>query len=1158
MLTSNRARTGLVFTACVLAIAAVHLALIPIPAHAQAVNGTVLGTITDSSGAVIGGATVIIRETGTGISRTTTTNSSGNYTFPDLSPGHYTVTVESSGFKKETRAADVLVDNTTRVDLPLQPGSASEVITVTDVPPLLQTDRADISTKLEAQQVADMPLSVNRNFQSLLNLVPGTSPATFQHSQFFNAQSTLQTEVNGQPRQGNSYQIEGIDDDERTGLLQILVPPAEAIQTVDVSTNDYDAELGRAIGAVTNAILKSGSNTFHGAAMEYLQNSAFNARSYFNPVLGHVAYNYFGGSFGGPIKKDKLFFYGDYFHTADHEANSNLTTIPFPQFYTPNANGFIDLSAGLKANGQGQIYDPATGNATTGAGRTPFAGNLIPLNRVNKVSLALLNLLPAPNQNLGSAGAPSNNYAAALPFQKAADTYDGKVDWQLSAKDHLSARFSDQKVNTFQAPIFGLKGGGPAQGNFEGIGKNNSFSTGLNYDRAFSSTLLMEARLGVAHYRNTANPSDFGSDDATAIGIPGVNISPFTSGQVGIAINDTFSTPLIGYSASLPWVRGEANIDFANHWTKIIGNHTFKFGVDIRRIRDDLLQDQTFSPRGVITFGANQTATPDKNCAGGTAACGTNFANDLASFLLDVPSGVGRDVNTFFPAYRQWWFFAFAGDKWQVTPKLTLDLGLRWELYPPAVPKNAGGFSNYDPTTNSLVIAGVGGNPSNLGLQTRYHYFAPRTGFAYRLTEKTVIRGGFGISYTPFEDNTYAYNFPVRANNSYTSCLACNGFTPAVLDPANPQSTATFQAGFPAPVPVPIPANGIIPANTPQLLGQTYTIIPKNYKNPYVESWNLVVQQSLPAQFTLELGYVANHGVDIGTAQNINLPPALGVGNKGEPLAVAFGRTATTNVFFLGFSSNYQSLQTKLNRRFSNGLLSTTAFTYAKGLGYQSGDDGGLTFWLDQRRNYARNDYDRTLNYEQSFTYELPFGPGKRWLQNGVVSNILGGWKMSGIISVVSGLPFTVTANGGTINTPGQQQTANLTGQYKVMHGIGANQSWFDPTAFGQPAGCPAAPAPCPIAYGTVLGNTGRNQFTGPGYIQDNVSLFKTFKIRESLGLEARADAFQLSNTPQFANPQNSITSGSFGKVTSTLGSGTGINGIGGGRTLQLSATVRF
>jgi hypothetical protein len=1105
-------------------------------AVAQAVSATLLGSVNDKTGAAIANAKVIILDLATGITHQVTTNESGNYTFPNLTPGAYSVTAEANGFKKETRpTVDVIVNTTTRVDLALEPGSAAETITVTDVPPMLQTDRADVSTKLEARHVEDMPLSVNRNFQGLLNLVPGTTPASFQHSQFFNAQSSLQTQVNGIPRMGNSYQIEGIDDDERTGLLQIMIPPADAIQTVDISTSNFEAELGRAIGAVTNVTLKSGSNSFHGSASEYLQNSAFDARSYFAKSVGHLAYNYFGGNLSGPIIKNKLFFYGDYYRTSDHEANSNTLSIPPTQFYTDNGSGFIDLSAPLKSDGTGQIYDPATGNPD-GSGRTPFPNNQIPISRVNPVSLALLRLLPAPNQNTSNLASPTNNYFAVLPFRKTADTYDAKIDWQITDKDHLSGRYSYQKVNVFQAPVFGPKGGGPAQGAFEGTGIQNAFSTGLNYDRAFSPTLLTEVRFGVAHYHSNALPSDYGSNDADEIGVPGVNISPFTSGQVGISLG-SFSSPIIGYSASVPWRRGEANIDFVNHWTKIVGNHTFKFGGDLRRVQDNLLQDQTFSPRGVITFAENQTSI-----LGGK----TNLANDMASFLLDVPSQVGRDLNTYSPAYRQWWLFAFGGDKWQMTPKMTVDLGLRWEFYPPATPGKKGGFSNYDPTTNNLVIAGIGGNPSNLGMETRYRYFAPRVGFAYRASEQTVVRGGFGISYMPFPDNTYAYNYPVRANNSYQPVGA---YTPALLD--NGQ-IATFQAGFPAPKPIVVPSNGILPAP----INQTYTVIPKNYKNPYVESWNVAIQQSLPHQFVAQLSYVGNHGVDIGVQQNINLPPALNLGTKGEPEFIAFGRSAATNVFFLGFSSNYQALQAQLTRRFTNGFMTQTAFTWGKGLGYQNGDDGGLTFWLDQRRNYAPNDYDRRLNFEESFTYELPFGKGKRWLSNGVTASVLGGWKLSGIISVVSGTPFTVTANGGTINTPGQQQTANLVRPFHVLHGIGSGNNWFDTSSFKQPVGCTGNP--CPLAYGSVLGSSGRNQFYGPGFIQDNISAFKTFAIWENLSLETRVDAFQLSNTPQFSNPSNSITSSTFGQVTSTIGSGSGVNGTGGGRALQLSGTIRF
>ncbi len=1120
----------------------------------QAVSATLLGTVTDSTGAAIAKARVTATETSTGAIHESVTNDSGNYTFPDLTPGRYSVTVEANGFKKETHQnIDLLINSSTRVEFDLATGSVSETVLVTTAPPLLQTDRADISTKIESKQIADLPLGTNRNFQSLLNLVPGTAPATYEHSQFFNAQGALQTRANGLPRQGNLYQIEGIDDDERTGLLQIIIPPAEAIQSVDISTNNFEAELGRATGAVTNVILKSGTNAFHGSAFEFIQNNAVNARSYFGGPLGHLSYNYFGGSIGGPIWKDKLFFFGDYLRTSDHEKIANTFTIPPPQFYTPNTQGFIDLSAPLKADGTGQIYDPATGDGTVGQPRAKFANNQIPISRVNPVSLKILQELgkvAQPNQNQANLASPQNNFFINLPFTKTTDSFDTKIDFVLNERNHFSGRYSFQRVVTFQAPAFGAFLGGPAGGGgFQGTGNQKSYSVGVNYDHVFSPTLFTEVRVGVAHLRNNAQPSDYGSNDATSIGIPGVNISQFTSGQVGIFIgNGIFGTPgqnypLIGYSASIPWIRGESNIDFVNNWTKVIRNHTVKAGVDLRRVRDDLLQDQTFSPRGAFTFAENQTSQLNAK---------TNVANTTASFLLDLPSQVGRDVNTYFPAYRQWWFFAFASDKWQVTPKLTVDLGVRWEFYPPATPKIAGGFTNYDPVNNNLVVAGVGSNPSNLGMQTRYRYFAPRTGFSYRATDNTVIRGGFGISYTPFPDNNYAYNYPVRANNSY-GLVGSSAFTPAVL--SDGVTVATFQAGFPAPVPVAIPSNGIIPANTKTLLAQQYFVVPLNYKNPYVESWNVAVQQALPGNMSLQLAYVANHGVNMGGNVDINNPSTYGGGATSKPENIAFGRTASTQQIFRGFSSNYQSLQAQLNKRFSNGLAFTSAFTWGKGLNYMDGDDGGIKFFINQRRNYAPADYDRTLNYEQSFTYELPFGRGHSRLNTGIAAVALGGWKLSGIISVVSGTPFTVYANGGTLNTPGTAQTANLTGPYKVTHGIGSNTHWFDTTAFTQPAGCTVSPC--------QLGNTGRNQFRGPGYIQDNLSVFKSFNLFREAALETRFEAFQLSNTPQFNNPNagsgSIITAGNFGQVTSTLGSGQGsVNGVGGGRTLQASVKISF
>jgi hypothetical protein len=1104
-------------------------------AYSQAVNATLLGTVTDSSGAVVPNAKVSVTEVTTNSARVGQTNDSGYYAFVNLPPGSYSVAVEATGFKKELRRdVTVLVDTNTRVDIQLQPGVVTETVEVTGAPPLLQADSAGIGLKIQENLIENAPLGVNRNFQSLLNLVPGVAPVQFQHSQFFNASSSLQTEVNGQMRQGNNFMIEGTDDNERTGLLQIYIPPIEAIQTVDASVANHDPELGRASGAVMNVIMKSGGNQFHGAAYEFLQNSDMNARAFFNASVGHLAYNYVGGNVGGPIKKDKLFFFGDYLRVMDHEANTNLVTIPPNQWRTG------DLSQATTT-----VYDPATGNPLDGTGRLPFSGNVIPTSRINTVSTAIANLLPATNQTY-SITKVANDYFALLPFQKTTDSLDAKIDYTLDEKDRLSGRFSFSRPVVFQAPLFGNAGGDGPGTAFMGTGTQRTYSSNLNYDRMLSPSFVVETRIAVSHYHNEAYPSDYGSNDATSIGIPGVNINQFTSGMVGININDGFSNPVVGYSASLPWVRGEANVDVVNIWTKMKGNHTFKWGIDLKRIRDDLLQDQTYGARGIYNFAASQTALCTaksvSSSTGLATACtssATGIANDMASFLLSTPSYIGRDVNTYFPAYRQWEFFGFGGDKWQVTPKLTVDLGLRWEFYPPATPEFAGGFSNYDPTTNNLVIAGVGSNPSNLGMKTRYNYFAPRVGIAYRITDKTVIRSGFGTSYTPFPDNTYAYNYPVRSNNNYTN--VGDGFATTLLPSGQP---ATFQNGFPAPVPVAVPSTGIIPA-TGSLLSQSMFAISPNFKNPYVETWNFAVQRALPLHLSLDVAYLGVHGVDTAAQFNLNTNlTTIGGGTAGQPLNILYGKTAGATLFWDGFSSSYNALQVKLDRHFGDFNL-TTAFTWGKAMDFQSGDDGALLFYINIRRDYARADFDRSFNFNQSYVYSLPFGKGKKMLSGGPGAWILGNWQVSGILTLMSGMPVTVTASGTSLNTPGETQTANQVAPLQILKGINTGNLWFSTSSFAQPTG-------------VVFGNTGRNIFSGPGLFAINASLFKNFRVGERANIELRGESFNLTNTPAFGQPQGSMTSSTFGYVTTTVGSGTGVNGTGGGRSIQMGLKVSF
>jgi hypothetical protein len=956
-------------------------------------------------------------------------------------------------------------------------------------------------------------MGVNRNYQSLLDLVPGTTPATFDHSQFYNASSSLQTESNGQMRQANTYQIEGVDNNERSRNLQVLVPPAEAIQTVDISTSNHDSELGFGGGAVTNVMLKSGTNAYHGSAYEFLQNSDMNARAFFNPSVGHLAYNYVGAAIGGPVKRNKIFFFLDYLRSMDHEANTNLETIPSMAFRSG------DISAVTTT-----IYNPFTGNAD-GSNRTPFTNNQIPASLINPVSAKILALIPPTNEPFNQAS-PSNNYYALLPFQKTTDSFDVKADDNITSNDRFSVRLSYSRPAVYQAPIFG-DAGGPAQGAFEATGLQRTYSGGFNYNRVISGTLITEVRAGLAYYHNEARQSDFGKSDSDALGIPGVNIGPFESGMVGISISG-FSSPLIGYSASIPWVRSEANIDVSNIWTKIAGNHTIKFGGDLRRLRDNLVQDQTFSPRGVYYFGVNQTSISGKS---------TGIGNDFASFLVDQPNEVGRDVNTYFPGMRLWQFSAFISDRWQVSPKLTLNLGVRWELAPPATEPYPAGFSNYNPVNNTLVLGGIGGNPSNGGVQTRYTDFSPRLGAAYRLTPSTVIRTGFGISYTAqcTDTNCQEWNFPVESNNEY---LPANNspYLPALLP--NGQF-ATFQVGMPAPTPIVIPSNGIItnPAAT-----SVYTVTPIHFPISYIEAWNFAVQQALPLRFTIDVAYVGSHGVDVHASPNLNAGLIIGAGALGQP---EYPRTVATNLWSQGFSSSYNSLQVKLDRRFSGGLGITTAFTWQKAMNFQSGDDGGLDFYVGQYRNYARADFDRTLNFVQSYIYELPFGKSRRWLTHGPAATIIGGWKAAGVLSARTGTPLTFTGNGGTLNLPSSTQTADQVAAIQTLGGINTGNPWFSTSSFAEPVG---------LRFGT----TGRNIYSGPGLFSLNGSISRRIDLTERYHLDIRAEAFNLTNTPEFSNPNTSLTSSSFGYVTGTLGSGTGVNGTGGGRACQLSIKVTF
>jgi hypothetical protein len=1080
----------------------------------QAVNANLLGTVTDQTRASVPGATVTIIEVNSGATKTTQTNASGNYDFEAIQPGTYEVTAAGQGFKQaKTENVSVVVNSSVRVDLTLALGSATESVTVSAAPDVLKTDRADVGIDISSRQTADLPLGTNRNFQGLLAIVPGATKPHFQHSTFFNAAASLSTEVNGQSRLANNTEIEGIDDNERSGLLQVLIPPSEAIQSVSVSTGDYQAEFGRVGGAVTDVILKSGTNEFHGAAYEFNRVSALAAENYFqtgpNPVS---TYNYYGANIGGPIIHNKLFIFGDYLRVSDHQGQFNTLTVPTAAFRNGDFSGAVN-----------NVYDPTTGNPD-GTGRTQFnykgQANVIDPARISPVANKILALIPLPN--VPGAGL-SSNYTGVTHFTRDSNSFDVKGDESLRGEDHLSLRYSYQRVKQVQQPIFGMAGG-PANGGSNAYGIQTAYNTAANYTHVFSPGLLAELRLGLNHYRNVAFPTDYGTTASTALGIPGVNVDAFTSGLVAVDIGG-YSSPLAGTGGSYPWVRGETNIDAVNNWTKIRGNHSLKFGVEYRRVRDDLLQGQTFNPRGLFQYRDGQTALK-----GGPK---TGQANDLASFLLDDPNQVGRDIGVQSATWRQSQLFTYAQDTWQADSKLTLTYGLRWELYPPPTPRHPGGYSNYDPSTNSLILAGIGANPMNLGAQTRYSYFAPRLGIAYRLDDKTVFRAGYGISYEAFPDTptNYAGNYPVKQNVSFQSL---SSYTQAMEPGGSPASLA---AGFP-PLPLAvIPANGII-TNAPP---QNYRVIDLHWHAPYVQSWNASVQRALPAGFVLDVAYVGNVGIRQPQSYQFNAGLIAGAGAAGQPEYAAFKRTAQTEGL-IGTGSNYNSLQVKLDHRYTNGLSATSSYTYQKGLGSvtSSGSGvGGTTFYIDFARNYSRLGNDRTHTFVQSFIYDFPFGRGKKWLNSGIASWVAGGWQVSGVLSLETGTPFTITASNASLNAPNSTQVANINGKFHKLNGIGTAQAWFDPSVFSQPTTA-------------ALGNTGNNAFIGPGFFNLDASAFRRFALTERVNLELRGEAFSLTNTPQFGNPSSNVANSDFGHIDGANG------GANGNRVVELAGKVTF
>ena len=1060
--------------------------------HAQPVKATIVGTVRDSSGAVVVGAEVRATETNTNITRSVRSNESGYYVFAVIDPGVYRIDVESAGFRKASEpGVRVFSNSTARADFTLELGALSETMEVKAATPLLQADRVDTGRTIEATVVQDMPLGYNRNYQGLLVLAPGVTDVGRGYSVFYNSRDSLLNHTNGQTANAANFQVEGVDNNWDNGNLTIFVPPAEAIETVNMTTSGYDPEFGNATSVVTAVTLRSGTNNLHGSAFEFNKVSALSAKNVFATTKAPETDNMFGFALGGPIRKDKTFFFGDYQGMRDHSGSTIWATIPTMPFRT----GDLSQSPSL-------IYDPATGNSD-GTGRTPFSGNIIPGDRISPIAAKLLALVPAPTYSgLGS------NFEKNMVLAKNTEMADIKIDQQFTDRDRLSIRYSFQRPIVDQPPLYSAAAGGPMNHGLMGTGKAFIQAPGLDYTHSFSGTFLTEFRFGINRVRNDAYPSDFGQNTSADLGIAGVNINDFTSGLTDIRING-YDRPMVGYSGALPWRRSQTNFSAVTVWTKIVSNHMIKFGAELRRERNDLLQTDD-DPRGEWRFNAGPTALK-----GGT---GTSFANSFASFLLDQPSLLTRGLAFNFPTRRTTALFTFVGDKWQVAPPLTLDVGLRHELwFPASIRYPLSGNVNYDPTTNSLIVGGIGNNPKDLGFPATTRSFAPRLGLSYRLNEQTVVRAGYGISYGFF--GIGVSNYPVWQDNEFD---APNSYSRA----------ASLAVGIPAPILVQVPQNGII---NPAPLDMTYTVRPADLPHSYVQAWNIAVQRVLPSNFVLEVGYVGNHGVNLPVEQNINAGMVLGAAEDGQPLYPLFGRLAETDLI-IGVPSSYNSLQVKLDRRLSGGFYLTTAYTYSKSIDFSSNYMSPLGNNIILSMNRGRADFDRTHVFVQSYTYQLPFGRKGRWLHSGPGEWVLGGWQVNGIFSAKSGYPLGFSADESGLDAPGNSNTPDISGKVKIYGGVGSDQLWFDTSVFSDPA---------PLKFG----NVGRNISRGPGLVNLDFSIFKRFSLREGTDLELRMESFNFTNTPHFDNPDCTLGDSTFGQVTTAENDS---------RTFRLGLKLRF
>jgi outer membrane receptor protein involved in Fe transport len=1092
-------QVSLSFFACLLLV----FGFSTITADALVLYGSMVGTVTDQSDAAVPKAEVTATNGATNQTYRDVTDDQGRYSISDVAPGKYTVKVSAPGFRTLVQnELTVAANNVSRSDLKLAVGQVSEQVTVEGQAVLLQTDKSDVHSEITSVAIENLPLTRFRNYQQLINLVPGATPASFQNSITDTPGRALQTHVNGANAQSNNTRLDGAQN------INVWLPhhvayvaPSDTIETVNVATDAFDAEQGMAGGAAVTVITKSGTNDIHGSAFTFYDNQHLKTRNFFQAPGTQKPFGttlISGGTVGGAIIKNKLFYFGGWERTGDRNGAVVTATLPTADQRLGDFSAY--KTAAFKNT---VIYDPNTGNPD-GSGRTAFTNNIIPTSRLSPQALAAQSLLPAPN--LG--GTTANYFVSGTP-NVTRNQYDLKINYQATSRNMIWGKYSVMDANVLAPPSLGAAEGAGIGGD-AGTGHTFQQLGTIGHTWVISPNMVLDGTLGYTRLSQYVLGTDYGTNfGSDTFKIPGTNgADPRQSGIPSFIFN-TYAT-IGNVNTWMPLFRTDETYTNSDNLTWTHGAHEFRFGFDMIRYHLNHFQPELGGgPRGQFTFNGGTTGT--------TGYSNTQF-NSYAAFLLGQPDDVEKSYQNILMTGREWQFGWYARDRWQVTRKLTLNIGLRYEYYPLMTRCCGKGLERYDPSTNLLYLGGRGNVPVDAGYSVSGKLFAPRFGFAYRMGENTVIRAGYGISYDPIPYSRPLRGFyPLTINYVYTGNT---GLLPG----------STLAAGIPAPN-FPDLSTGIIslPGNVTERSPTAGEI-----KRGYIQSWNFTIERKLPLNMIGSVAYVGTQTTHQLADFDIN-SGVPGSTNANLPLA-KFGRTAALDEWGGYLSSHYHSLQTSVNKQLSAGLFVKAAYTWSKAIDYTD-DDG----WATPARMYgfqwnrAVAGYDRTHVFQAGWVYQLPFGKGQKYVNNGPTGYILGNWKLNGTLSAFTGVPITVTADGTSVAAgPDNQQTADqVKANVQYLGGIGAGHPYYDPTAFA-------------AVTGVRFGNTGRNILRGPGVFNTDLSLFRDFPIKERLHLEFRTDCFNITNTPKFPNPQNatntSVSSGSFMQITQTLSNGTALN----------------